>query len=130
MFSTTRSQRSPLPLFFVVLPLSQHDTEVLSRETELLKGWERLYPPENLPTGVGGASTKTSRGKNVGQENRRKLDATPPQAPAPTQAADGGGNADRSSSGSPDVGHGGGGGGGLKDGRRRRKSASVETMIQ
>ena len=70
--------------------------------------------------------TKTSHGETVGQQNKQKINPTPPQVPAPTQATDDAGNADRLGGSSADAGRGGGG---VKD-RRRRKSVSVESMIQ
>ena len=115
----------PHPPVSVTL-LSQHDTEILLRETELLTGWERLYPPDKLPLE---ATNKTSGVQSAGHLNRRKLDATPPQAPAPTgtAAADENRSEDKLGGSSAGVGRGGGG---VKDGRRRRKSASLESMIQ
>lgn len=91
----------------------QHNLEALSREAEILQGWERLHPPPDVvATPVGARKPSPPAGPNI--------DTSTGQDPSPE--------------GDSEVGAGGGGDvreGTAKGGRRRRKpAAAVELMIQ
>lgn len=107
----------------------QHNLEDLSREAEILQGWERLHPPPDVVTPVGARKPSPPVGPNIdansGQEVRQEGD----DGVGTGGSGDGGVNAEK---------YGGGGDGDgdarertAKGGRRRRKpAAAVELMIQ
>eukprot|EP00903_Cladosiphon_okamuranus_P008109 g7816.t1 len=102
---------------------TEHDPEALSREAEILEGWERLHPPLDVAAPVGARKPSPPAGPNIdtnsGQEASQGGD---------NEVAKGGGEAgDALTYGEgADVREGT-----VKGGRRRRKPAvAVELMIQ
>lgn len=102
----------------------QHDPEELSREAEILEGWERLHPPLDVAIPVGARKPSPPAGPHVDIKSGQEVNQ------------EGGNEVGTGGDEGGDVTKNGGGGGDarertVKGGRRRRKPAApVELMIR
>lgn len=114
-------------------PSSQHDSQVLSRESDILTGWERLHPPPEAPSDMPTPSSPPPKGAG-GTEKKKMHTATSPNIVA---EADVDGNNQAATERDADVGvdgvsdcDGDNGGGDAVGGRRRKKRVAVEAMMR
>lgn len=108
-----------LKVFPCVSP--QHDPEDLRRETEILEGWERLCPPPDVPLGAS---------KPLASQRQTMTPQTPGSEADRERPEDGVGGGELSEDKEAAGGGCGRGGGSAPVGRRRRKPATVDVMIQ